>query len=143
MPRPSDRLYLNKYNRALHSGELVRARHCSSCGAESEKMHGHHRDYSQPLIVEWLCPACHSRAHALARPCKTKATFYIERDLYQQLRGAVHCAQLRGVGPHSMSELVTKALDVELGRLRDVLEPETGEFPRLTAGRKGRPKDSE
>lgn len=35
---------------------------CLFCGAE--KVHAHHRDYSRPLDVIWLCPKCHHRLHA-------------------------------------------------------------------------------
>jgi hypothetical protein len=33
------------------------------CGA-TEKLHAHHRDYSKPLEVTWLCAQCHTRIHA-------------------------------------------------------------------------------
>jgi ribosomal protein L37AE/L43A len=35
---------------------------CLFCG--NEKVHGHHRDYSRPLDVIWLCAKCHHRLHA-------------------------------------------------------------------------------
>jgi ribosomal protein L37AE/L43A len=35
---------------------------CLFCG--NEKVHGHHRDYSKPLDVIWLCAKCHHRLHA-------------------------------------------------------------------------------
>lgn len=35
---------------------------CLFCGAK--KVHAHHRDYSRPLDVIWLCPKCHHRLHA-------------------------------------------------------------------------------
>jgi len=31
----------------------------------SPDVHAHHRDYSRPLDVIWLCPKCHTRLHAL------------------------------------------------------------------------------
>lgn len=37
---------------------------CSQCGAqEAEK---HHPDYSQPLLIVWLCSSCHRQLHAKA-----------------------------------------------------------------------------
>lgn len=35
---------------------------CMFCG--SSHVHAHHRDYSKPLDVLWLCPKCHHRLHA-------------------------------------------------------------------------------
>jgi hypothetical protein len=52
------------YVKALNSGELVRPRFCERCDAQTERgLHGHHRDYTRPLDVRWLCPACHGLAH--------------------------------------------------------------------------------
>lgn len=36
---------------------------CSICGT-TEHVHGHHKDYSKPLDVVWLCAKCHHRVHA-------------------------------------------------------------------------------
>lgn len=46
---------------AVRDGRL-RKLPCLFCGAE--KVHAHHRDYSKPLDVIWLCPKCHHRLHA-------------------------------------------------------------------------------
>ena len=46
---------------ALRDGRLVRLP-CERCGA-TERVHGHHHDYSQPLDVEWLCKDCHWAHH--------------------------------------------------------------------------------
>lgn len=46
---------------AVRSGKLVR-RPCEVCGAV--KVQAHHDDYSQPLVVRWLCFRCHrEQAH--------------------------------------------------------------------------------
>lgn len=34
---------------------------CEKCGAE--KTQAHHDDYSKPLVVRWLCSACHGIEH--------------------------------------------------------------------------------
>lgn len=34
---------------------------CLFCG--SERVHAHHRDYTKPLEVTWLCAKCHHRLH--------------------------------------------------------------------------------
>lgn len=48
---------------ALRSGKIKKADQCEHCGA-SDKLHGHHHDYSLPLSVVWLCPSCHRQIHA-------------------------------------------------------------------------------
>lgn len=48
---------------ALRSGKLKREP-CLFCEA-TENIHGHHRDYSKPLDVVWLCAKCHRRLHAV------------------------------------------------------------------------------
>jgi hypothetical protein len=35
---------------------------CQRCGAQG-LIHRHHPDYSRPLLVEFLCPACHALTH--------------------------------------------------------------------------------
>lgn len=52
-----------KVSRALKTGRLVR-QPCR-CGATDSQ--AHHRDYSMPLEVEWLCRPCHDAEHARAR----------------------------------------------------------------------------
>lgn len=49
-------------NNAIRDGKLTRGL-CSLCGA-SKNVHGHHKNYSRPLDVTWLCAKCHHRLHA-------------------------------------------------------------------------------
>lgn len=44
---------------ALRDGRLVR----SACACGNTKVQAHHRDYSIPLDVEWLCSGCHRDRH--------------------------------------------------------------------------------
>ena len=46
---------------AVRDGKIAR-QPCLFCG--EFKVHAHHRDYSKPLDVIWLCPKCHHRLHA-------------------------------------------------------------------------------
>jgi len=48
---------------ALRDGKLTKGP-CAFCGS-TERVHGHHHDYSKPLDVTWLCVPCHRRFHAL------------------------------------------------------------------------------
>ena len=49
---------------ALRAGAIEKPRNCEACGRpDSEKrVEAHHRDYSKPLDVTWLCPDCHYAA---------------------------------------------------------------------------------
>ncbi|MBT7878107.1 MAG: hypothetical protein HN738_08495 [Gammaproteobacteria bacterium] len=48
---------------AVRDGRLYKPDDCSECKATPDMLHGHHDDYSQPLVVRWLCAICHSRWH--------------------------------------------------------------------------------
>lgn len=48
--------------RAIASGLILPAKHCTNCGG-SGRIHGHHKDYAHPLVLEWLCVACHHLRH--------------------------------------------------------------------------------
>lgn len=45
--------------RAVKTGQIVR-QPCEKCGGVA---HGHHEDYSLPLVVRWLCPKHHTEEH--------------------------------------------------------------------------------
>ena len=47
---------------AVRDGRLDKATRCSCCGSDG-RLHGHHDDYEKPLIVRWLCAACHHEWH--------------------------------------------------------------------------------
>ena len=49
---------------AIKRGVIQRGS-CSECGKPSS--HGHHDDYSKPLVVTWLCLHCHHEHHRLER----------------------------------------------------------------------------
>lgn len=49
---------------ALKFGMLIRPNHCSKCGKEAFT-EAHHRDYTKPLDVDWLCKQCHENEHHL------------------------------------------------------------------------------
>ncbi len=36
---------------------------CEICGLSSQFTLAHHRDYSKPYDVNWLCPSCHMKVH--------------------------------------------------------------------------------
>lgn len=50
-------------SRALKNGKLTKADSCQICGFQ-ESLQAHHQDYSQPLMVIWLCIPCHKKVHS-------------------------------------------------------------------------------
>ncbi|KKM01346.1 hypothetical protein LCGC14_1795390 [marine sediment metagenome] len=47
-------------NHEIRSGRLNR-QPCAFCGEEQGE--AHHKDYTQPLMIVWLCKACHHQVH--------------------------------------------------------------------------------
>lgn len=48
---------------AISRGALVRPTTCDMCECASPHISAHHRDYGQPLNVDWLCRRCHGLVH--------------------------------------------------------------------------------
>lgn len=48
----------NLLHYAVKTGKLIRPDKCDSCGFKC-KPEADHEDYSKPLMVTWLCKACH------------------------------------------------------------------------------------
>lgn len=51
-------------NYALRKGKIVRASSCADCGVAGA-LEMHHEDYTQQLVVLWLCRGCHQKRHRL------------------------------------------------------------------------------
>lgn len=46
----------------IEGGRLQRPVICSKCEREC-RLHAHHKDYTKPLEIQWLCPSCHKLLH--------------------------------------------------------------------------------
>jgi ribosomal protein S27AE len=51
----------NALNNAIIAGKISRPKLCSDCGKQ-RPLQAHHKDYSRPLDVRWLCQSCHMHA---------------------------------------------------------------------------------
>jgi len=47
---------------AVKKGYVIKPAYCEKCFVNC-KPQGHHKDYSKPLEVMWLCPKCHKEIH--------------------------------------------------------------------------------
>jgi hypothetical protein len=52
---------------AIREGKLFPQASCSVCNS-TEKIEGHHDDYTKPLDVRWLCERCHKQWHRENKP---------------------------------------------------------------------------
>lgn len=55
----------NRLSKAVSTGKLAKPSKCERClqSKTSRQLDGHHRDYSKPLEVQWLCRQCHKDRH--------------------------------------------------------------------------------
>ena len=49
-------------NQAVKKGSLDKPKICSNCH-KAAKLFGHHKDYSLPYDVQWMCRSCHTSIH--------------------------------------------------------------------------------
>lgn len=54
--------------RAVRNGVLIKPDHCEVCGKKSVKIDMHHKDYTKPLDIVWVCKQCHHEIHASMYP---------------------------------------------------------------------------
>lgn len=53
----------NLFNYHVRKGHIKKI----PCRCGNEKVEGHHKDYSKPLKVVWLCRSCHTKIHEKLR----------------------------------------------------------------------------
>ena len=71
---------------ALASGHIAKPPQCR-CGAG--RIQAHHRDYSRPLDVRWLCHDCHAKEHVIERAVARGEAEFLELPSDQDRRGDV------------------------------------------------------
>jgi hypothetical protein len=59
-PDQSHAIYVAE--RLVYKGIKIKPDLCESCSS-TKHLEGHHKDYSKPEEVEWLCKSCHTRRH--------------------------------------------------------------------------------
>jgi hypothetical protein len=71
---PQKRKVHQIFRRLLAKGLISKPSACSNCGKPERRsrngaslLHGHHRDYSKPEQVVWLCVNCHLEEHRKAK----------------------------------------------------------------------------
>lgn len=52
----------SKLGNAVRDGKIEKPDVCCECG-KVKRLVGHHRDYSKPFEVDWMCQSCHKRWH--------------------------------------------------------------------------------
>ena len=72
---------------AVRRGDLVRPKICEKCGLPGSvskdgrmTIQGHHKDYSRPLDVEWLCAKCHRKVTPLPASFAEKRRIFYGSD---------------------------------------------------------------
>jgi len=62
MRNPEKRAAHVAVGNAVRDGKLIKPDACQGCG-HIGRLEAHHKDYSEPLKVVWLCIPCHKEMH--------------------------------------------------------------------------------
>lgn len=114
-------------SKAIRNGILVRPDHCSDCKTPC-KPDAHHADYSQPLVVEWLCGACHWKRHSKPKPEPEP----IEEG--KEMTASEAAAELGRAGGMKRSARKSAASAISLAKARAARRPKENVTNSLTFG---------
>jgi len=66
-PKPAHILHAEqKLHYAIKKGKISKGLNCICCGTNKD-IQSHHPDYSEPLVVIWVCPKCHRAIQKLEK----------------------------------------------------------------------------
>ncbi len=56
-----------RLRQSVRSRRMEKPSECSVCNqtVQRSKLHGHHSDYGEPLVVSWICIGCHNKLHGI------------------------------------------------------------------------------
>lgn len=63
LKNPDKAIARYKVKNAIRDGVLEKPNICALCSNSNTKLNAHHKDYSKPLEVIWLCIPCHRKIH--------------------------------------------------------------------------------
>ncbi len=66
-PELKVRYQVGAFARRMTRGK-IEEQPCAFC--QAQKSQRHHPDYSQPLLIVWLCASCHRELHAIQKKTK-------------------------------------------------------------------------
>jgi hypothetical protein len=103
--------------KAVAAGELRRPGRCERCNEASNRIVGHHDDYSRPLDVEWLCSSCHQRHHwderraGATRQCAPQVATLLDQSTYDWI-AAKAASEYRSIAS-VVRQLLAEAMERE------------------------------
>lgn len=90
---------------AVRAGQLARPHVCDRCSAQ-DALDAHHRNYADPLDIEWLCGKCHVEEHKPkhVRHQRTRQVLALKREGLNGLQ----IADRLGLGKSYVYELIAE-----------------------------------
>lgn len=101
------KLTQRKVHLAIHNGKLSKPDKCEKCSRVYKNLHGHHKDYSKPLEVIWLCPACHAAEHKRIFPSESPIARRFQEERLRLFATQKEAAEAIGVTVGNISHWET------------------------------------
>jgi excisionase family DNA binding protein len=83
---------------------------CPQCGVE-KKLHGHHSDYKNPLLITWCCSGCHKKIHSSIDPMEENnfqdfTDLYLEKSKFEELLSSDDVSEILGLEKQEVYQLL-------------------------------------